>query len=88
MRTVELLDQLIALAERMGYQLRYEPLAGSGGGVCEFAGSKWLFVDLGLSVLERLDLLTEALAADPSLPVTDLNIDLKRQLGLPVNTAA
>lgn len=80
MRTVEKLEELTALAERMGYQIRYEPLAGTGG-VCEYGGKRWLFVDLNLTVTERLDLITDALMADPSLPVTNLSDELYSHFG-------
>src|SRR5262245_13211882 len=49
MRTVELLEQAISTSQELGYRIRYEWLGGSGGGACEFAGRKWLFVDLALS---------------------------------------
>lgn len=81
MRTVEKLEELTALAERMGYQIRYEPLAGAGGGVCEFGGKQWLFVDLNLNVAERLDLITESLRDDPSLPISELSEELRAHFG-------
>ena len=83
MRTLEKFEQAIGLAEKMGYRIRYEALAGSHGGVCEFAGSRWLFIDLGLSVDERLDLVTEALLADPSLPISELSQELRNHFGIP-----
>lgn len=80
MRTVEKLEELTALAERMGYQIRYEPLAGTGG-VCEFGGKQWLFVDLNLNVAERLELITESLRDDPSLPTGELSEELRAHFG-------
>lgn len=82
MRTLEKLEQAIELAEQMGYRIRYEALAGSHGGVCEFSGHRWLFMDLSLSVDERFDLVSEALLADPSLPVDQLSPELRSHLGL------
>jgi hypothetical protein len=77
MHTVELLERLKELAENAGYTVRHEWLGGVGGGACEFAGRKWIFVDLSLSVVEQLDQIAEALAADPTVPplAAGLNID-------------
>lgn len=67
MHSVERLERLKALAEEAGYTIRYEWLGGVGGGACEFAGRKWIFIDLALSVLEQLQQVEEALLADPTL---------------------
>ena len=61
MHTVDLLEQACEIAEQLGYHTRQEWLGGSGGGACEFAGRKWIFVDLALSVFEQLEQVTEAL---------------------------
>ena len=88
MRTLEKFEQAIRLAEKMGYRIRYEALAGSHGGVCEFAGNRWLFIDLGLSVDERLELVCESLLADPSLPVSELSEELRSHFGIPARKIA
>jgi len=66
MHTVETLERLKDLAEEAGYTVRHEWLGGVAGGACEFAGRKWIFVDLSLSVVEQLEQLTEALSDDPA----------------------
>jgi len=86
-RTVEKLEQLTALAEQMGYQIRYESLAGAGG-VCEFGGKRLLFIDLNLNVAERLELITKSLAADPSLPVDNLSEEIYSLFGFRRRRAA
>jgi hypothetical protein len=65
MHTVEMLERLKGLAEDAGYTVRHEWLGGVAGGACVFAGRKWIFVDLSLSVVEQLDQMTEALRDDP-----------------------
>lgn len=65
MHTVEMLEQLEAVAEEAGYTVRHEWLGGAGGGACEFAGRKWIFLDLSLSVVEQLDQLAGALRHEP-----------------------
>jgi len=67
MRTVERLEEYLRVAEQCGYETRQEWLDGNGGGVCEFGGKKWLFVDLALSTVEQLAQVSEALAADANL---------------------
>jgi hypothetical protein len=81
MHTVELLERLKALAEQAGYTIRHEWLGGSGGGKCEFAGRKWIFVDLSLSVVEQLDQVTAALKDDPAVWTLDLPVPVTRALG-------
>jgi hypothetical protein len=67
MHTVEMLQRLMETAERAGYVVRQEWLGGAGGGACEFAGRKWIFIDLALSVVEQLEQITGALQNDPAV---------------------
>ena len=67
MHTIELLEQACAYAERLGYGIRQEILGGCGGGACEVAGKKWIFIDLSLTPHEQLDQLAEALRSDPAI---------------------
>ena len=55
MRTLELLDYLIELARRLGYEIREEWLDGQGGGACEIKGQKVLFVDQSLPPADRVE---------------------------------
>ena len=64
MHTVEMLERLKELAESAGYTVRHEWLGGVGGGACQFAGRKWIFVDLSLPVVEQLDQVAAALKED------------------------
>jgi hypothetical protein len=82
MHTVERLEHAIALAEKLGYGVRHEWLGGTGGGACEFAGRKWIFVDLALSVIEQLDQVTEALRNDPAVNLIDVPPAVSASLGL------
>jgi hypothetical protein len=81
MHTVEMLERLKELAEEAGYTIRHEWLGGSGGGKCEFAGRKWIFVDLSLSVVEQLDQVAAALKDDPAVWLLDLPVPVTRVLG-------
>lgn len=65
MHTIEKLERLKELAEDAGYTVRQEWLGGVAGGACQFAGRKWLFIDLSLSVIEQLEQVAAALDSDP-----------------------
>ena len=64
MHTVELFEEAVGLAKRAGYQFRQEWLGGSGGGGCEIAGKKWIFLDLALPPEDQLDQVLETLGGD------------------------
>ena len=84
MHTVELLERLKELAEGSGYSVRHEWLGGAGGGACEFAGRKWIFVDLSLAVVEQLDQVAGALRDDPAVICAAAPPAVRRYLGLRV----
>jgi hypothetical protein len=42
-------------------------MGGATGGECEIAGRKWLFIDLALNPIERLEQVAEALKRDPRI---------------------
>ena len=88
MHTVELLEQALAAAQRLGYGIRHEWLGGTGGGFCEFGGRKWIFVDLALSTVEQLDQVAAALRQDPALPSLELSRPLHSLLDLRDRRAA
>ncbi len=66
MHTVDLLARTIEAAEELGYGVRREWLGGVGGGLCEFGGRKWIFIDLALNVVEQLEQVAAALRHDPA----------------------
>jgi hypothetical protein len=67
MRTVEVLQAALRLAERSGYEVRHEWLDGNGGGACEVKGRKLLLVDLALGPREQLEIVLDALRRDPQV---------------------
>jgi hypothetical protein len=82
MHTVELLQQLLQLAEQMGYGIRHEWLGGANGGLCEINGKRWIFVDVSLNPLEQLDQVTRALSQDAGLHGVSLPAALRTQFDL------
>jgi len=82
MHTVEMLERLKELAEDAGFTVRHEWLGGAGGGACQFAGRKWIFVDLSLSVVEQLDQVAGALKDDPVVSSVRTAAPVASYLGL------
>ncbi len=80
MHTVEVLDRALTVAESLSYRIRHEWLGGSGGGACEFAGRKWIFVDLALTVTEQLDQVLEALRSEPAIHTVSMPAEIRRLL--------
>jgi hypothetical protein len=80
MHTVDRLEQMMQLARKAGYTVRLEWLGGAGGGACEFAGRKWIFVDLALSVVEQLDQVSSALKDEPLVPPRETPLPVQHRL--------
>ena len=76
MRTLELLEQALATAETLGYEIRHEWLGGAGGGLCEYGGVRRIFVDLSLPVDEQLDQVINAIKPDPAIYLQPVHRDL------------
>lgn len=64
MHTIELLEEACAALKQLGYQMRNEPLDGNEGGVCEFGGRKWLFLDVAANSAEQLQAVLEVLRGE------------------------
>jgi hypothetical protein len=86
MHTIERLERLKDLAERAGYTVRQEWLGGVAGGACHFAGRKWIFLDLSLSVIEQLEQMADALHGD--LAVAAVSPAMSAQTRAPLRRAA
>jgi hypothetical protein len=82
MHTVELLEQAIGLAGRLGFDVRQDWFGGTSGGACELKGRRWLFVDLALSPAEQLDQVLAALASAADLDGASIAPELRRMLRL------
>ena len=65
MHTIEMLEQAVDLAGRLGYAVREEWLGGHGGGSCELGGRKILFLDLALGPIDQLHQVLDALRREP-----------------------
>ena len=70
------------LRHQLGYKTRQEWLGGNGGGACEFAGQKWIFIDLALNAIEQLEQVTDALRSDPGIYLVNLSPPMRQLLGI------
>jgi len=59
-----ILQELEALAERLGIEVRYEHLEGNGG-LCRYGGAFHLILNQVLSLQERVETFIRALATFP-----------------------
>jgi len=50
-----ILDELLALLEANGVQIRTEPLGGSAGGLCTIKGKKVFFLDTQAQTIDTLE---------------------------------
>jgi len=75
-----MLEQVLSVAERLGYGVRHEWLGGQGCSACEFGGRKWLFVDLAASTVEQLEQVVESLRTDPGIHLLSLDPALEQLL--------
>jgi len=80
MHTVEMLEKAVDLAARLGYTVRQDCFAGSGGGRCELKGRKYLFLDLDLGAEERLEQAADALRHEPAAPALPMPQELRELL--------
>ena len=83
MHTIELLEQALDLAGRLGYTIRQDWLAGNGGGGCELRGRKLFFLDLDLAVDEQLQQILETVRREPDAPNLPMSQELRQRLGKP-----
>ncbi len=64
MHTVDVLDEAARAATALGYRIRQEWLDG-GGGLCEYGGQRWIFIDLSQTAAEQLEQVLQALRTNP-----------------------
>jgi hypothetical protein len=80
MHTVNLLDAAIRHARELGIHVREDWLDGASGGECEISGEPWLFLDLTQSPQERLDVVTQCLAAHALVARSQLPPELQSKV--------
>jgi hypothetical protein len=56
MSDLEQVNEIIDRARMAGFEIRFEMLSGQGGGFCQVANRKILFVDLSLNAPDQLEI--------------------------------
>lgn len=84
MYSIDLMDEAVALAERLGWRMRQEYLGEVGGGPCEIGGRKWIFVDIALSPPEQFEQILDALRNDPAIHTVRVPTSLLPHLGMSI----
>jgi hypothetical protein len=79
MDSVQALEEALGVARRLGFDVREDSLGGAGG-ACRLRGQKFLFLELNLSVRERLALVLDALRAEPDIEQLEVSPTLRRLL--------
>lgn len=75
---LEQVESWLETARQLGYRVRYDHFGGTGGGVCEFGGQKWIFMDVSLASCEQLSLLEESIPKDPLYGISEqTNVTIK-----------
>jgi hypothetical protein len=82
MHTVQVLDEAVAAARRLGYEVRLDWLGGNGGGHCLVRGRKWLLLDLAQSAEEQLEVVIDALRGESGVTQSSLSAPLAERLQL------
>lgn len=81
MHSVDVLEELIALAEFYDFEVRREFLGESTGGACRIGGQWILFVDLSLPAAEQLSQVVAAVRTTGLvLPIDNTSPTLRRLL--------
>ena len=80
MHHVELLEQALSVARKLGFLVREEYVGDIDGGSCVVRGQKMLFLDPQLSIPDRLVIVCEALAAEEQQDRSNLPDELAQRL--------
>ncbi len=80
MDELDLLDQLAALAEELGVQVRREPIDGESGGLCRLKGQPVLFIDTLADLGTRVQRSLEGLARLPGIDDHYLRPDVRERI--------
>ena len=80
MHTVEVLQEALETARRLGYEVRQDWLGGNGGGHCLVRGRKWLLLDVAQTVDEQLAVVTDALRGETAAARVAVSPELGQRL--------
>lgn len=80
MHTVELLNEAVEAARRLGYEVRQDWLGGNGGGHCLVRGRKWLLLDVAQTADEQLHVVADALRGEAGAKQVIKSAELAKRL--------
>jgi len=80
MHTVELVQEALETARRLGYEIRQDWLGGDGGGHCLVRGRRLLLLDVAQSPDEQLDVVIEALRGESRMASLKISRSMAERL--------
>jgi hypothetical protein len=80
MHTVQLLNEALDAARRLGYDVRQDWLGGNGGGHCLVRGRRMLILDVAQSSDEQLDIVADALRGEKQVATLKVSRNLAERI--------
>jgi hypothetical protein len=80
MHTVQLLNEALDAARRLGYDVRQDWLGGNGGGHCLVRGRRMLILDVAQSSDEQLDVVASALRDEKQVAALKISRNLAERI--------
>ena len=74
------LEAVVDLFDRLGVEVRREPLGGAGGSLCRIRDRHVLFIDLDADAATRLDRSVEALSSLPGVDALYIPPELRERI--------
>jgi hypothetical protein len=80
MHTVQLLNEALDAARRVGFEVRQDWLGGNGGGHCLVRGRRLLLLDVAQSPDEQLDIVADALRGEERVAALKISRSLAERI--------
>jgi hypothetical protein len=80
MLTVQLLNEALDAARRIGYEVRQDWMGGNGGGHCLVRGRRLLLLDVAQSSDEQLDIVADALRGEERVATLKISRSLAERI--------
>jgi hypothetical protein len=80
MHTVQLLNEALDAARRLGFDVRQDWLGGNGGGHCLVRGRRMLLLDVAQSPDEQLEIVADALRGEEHIATLKISRSLAERI--------
>ncbi|HEY4235282.1 MAG TPA: hypothetical protein VGM76_17760 [Lacipirellulaceae bacterium] len=80
MHTVQLLNEALDAARRLGFDVRQDWLGGNGGGHCLVRGRRMLLLDVAQSPDEQLEIVADALRGEKQVAALKISRSLAERI--------